>query len=82
MDPLEMLRAQLAGQSLRSLARKMRVSNPYLSSVLLKKQPPGPKILRYLGLERVKSVTYRPKPPRQKKLPREAVPATEATPMS
>jgi len=82
MDPLALLRAQMVGQSLRALARKMHVSSAYLSEVLLQKKTPGPKILRYLKLEKVPGpVTYRERPPRQKK-PSNPAPVTEATPMS
>jgi len=74
MDPRTLLRAQLSDQSLRSLARKMRISAAYLSDVLTGKMEPGPKILNYLGLERVElPAVYRQKP-RQKKLSAEARP--------
>jgi len=83
MDPLELLREQMQFQSLRSLARRIRISPTYLSEILSRKKAPGPKILRYLKLERVPGpVSYRLKTPRQKKVntevrPRVDLPAAE-----
>ena len=68
MDPVELLRAQMEYQSLRSLARRMRIAPTYLSAVMRRTKAPGPKILRYLKLERVPGpVSYRLKVSRQKK---------------
>jgi hypothetical protein len=53
MDPVHLLKEQMNGQSLRSLARKMHISAAYLSTVMLRKKAPGPKILKYLGLEKI-----------------------------
>lgn len=77
-----MLRGLIGHRGQRALARKMHISDVYLSEVVRGIKSPGPKILRYLGLERIEGpVTYRQKPPRQKKLPREPA-STEAAPMS
>ncbi len=60
-DPLKMLKARMAGRSLRSVAREIPCSAAYLSDIMLGKRTPGPRVLDYLGLTREvdKSVTYR-----------------------
>ena len=60
-DPLKMLKARMAGRSLRSVAREIPCSAAYLSDIMLGKRTPGPRVLDYLGLKREvdKSVTYR-----------------------
>ena len=60
-DPIKMLKARMAGRSLRSVAREIPCSAAYLSDIMLGKRTPGPRVLDYLGLTREvdKSVTYR-----------------------
>jgi len=53
MEPLALLKAKKDGKSLRGMAREMGISAMYLHQVLNGKRGPGPKILAYLGLERV-----------------------------
>lgn len=46
--------------SLRALAREWGVTHNYLSFVTRGIQPPGPTVLKKLGLRRVKTVRYEP----------------------
>lgn len=58
-DPVSLLREQVQRRSsLRALAREWKCSAPYVSDVLLGKRPPGPKILKRLGLKRVVRYEY------------------------
>jgi len=43
----------MKGRSLRSLAREIPCSAPYLSDILNGNRAAGPKILDYLGIQRV-----------------------------
>ena len=60
VDPLSILREQIAGASLRKIAAVIGVSAPYLSDVMHGNRLPGPKVLKYLGLRRIitKQVQY------------------------
>jgi hypothetical protein len=53
MEPIELLKERMKGRSMRALAREIPCSAPYLSDVLNGNRPAGPKILHYLGLERL-----------------------------
>lgn len=44
--------------SMRKLASEWGVSPPMISDLLGGRRGPGPKILRHLGLKRIKSVSY------------------------
>ena len=46
------LRAMCQETSLRQTAKKLQISPPYLSDILLGKRSPGPKVLKRLGLTR------------------------------
>jgi DNA-binding transcriptional regulator YdaS (Cro superfamily) len=61
LDPIAMLLSRLNGRTAASLAKEIGISEPLLSQVLSGKRRVGPKILRYLNLERriVTQVTYR-----------------------
>lgn len=60
-DPIELLKERQRGQSLRSLAKQIPCSAAYLSDVFRGQRAPGPKILKFLGLESRKEpeVVYR-----------------------
>lgn len=57
MNPVELLRKRMEGRSLRALAREIPCSAPYLSDIFNGNRPAGPKILKYLGIE--KAITYK-----------------------
>jgi hypothetical protein len=48
-----MLRERKKGKSLRTLAKEIPCSAPYLCDVLKGNRAAGPRILAYLGLERI-----------------------------
>lgn len=58
MDPIEMLKARMVGKSLRAIAREIGCSAPYVSDVLKGYRPAGPKVLAFLGLEKIKSEVF------------------------
>lgn len=64
-DPIEMLKSLQGAQSRRKFAQEIGISAAYLCDVLNRRQPPGPAVLAYLGLERTVAVTYK----RQRKRP-------------
>lgn len=58
MDPLNLIRKRMAGQSLTKTAEELGVSAAYLSMVLNGKRGVGPALLTALGLRReIKNVT-------------------------
>jgi hypothetical protein len=59
MDPIKMLCALRDDAPLHVLAKEIGCSKAYLSYVLNGHRAPGPKVLAYLGLERVQSTVYR-----------------------
>lgn len=60
MDPITLLKERQFGLSLRQYARQIGISAPYLSDVYRGNRRPGPKILKYLGLEKIATpVTYK-----------------------
>jgi hypothetical protein len=74
MEPVELLREKMRGKSLRAFAKEIPCSAPYLCDVLKGNRAAGPRILAYLGLERVPTqVVY-------KKIRRRRSPAPEALP--
>ncbi len=64
-NPVEMLAARRGDRTLKAFAAEVNCSEAYLCMVLNKKREPGPRVLKFLGLARVKSVTYLPKPRRK-----------------
>ena len=56
-DVIELLRTTVAKETQVGFAARAGCAQPYVNRVLLGKQPPGPKILAALGIEKV--VTYR-----------------------
>ncbi len=77
MDPIKLLKERMKGRSMRALAREIPCSAPYLSDVLNGNRPAGPKILDYLGIERLaEPIIYRKKDIIKKKT---ISPASEAT---
>jgi len=60
-NPIEMLNKRKGELSVRALAKQIPCSAAYLSDVLRGQRTPGPKILKFLGLERQEEVniTYR-----------------------
>ena len=54
MNPIELLKQRMEGRSLRDLAKAIPCSPAYLSDVMNGNRPPGPKILTFLGLQRIK----------------------------
>ena len=58
MEPLDLLAEKKVGKTLRGMAREIGISAPYLQQVLKRERPPGPKILGYLGLEKL-PISYR-----------------------
>lgn len=60
VDPLSLLREQIAKASLRKLALQIGCSAAYLSDVMRGNRLPGPKVLKYLGLRKIvtKTVQY------------------------
>jgi hypothetical protein len=56
-NPLALLEMRIGLTSAARLAEELGVSQAYLSMVRHGKKPLGPKILRYLGIER--QITYR-----------------------
>lgn len=67
MDPIALLQERMRGRSMRDLAREIPCSPAYLSDIFNGNRPIGPKILRYLGLEKVQTYVYR-KPTRRRKV--------------
>lgn len=63
MDPIAALTKRLESKSLRAVALDLGVSAPYLSDIMRGHRPPGPKVLKALGIERTveRMVTYRRK---------------------
>lgn len=60
MEPIELLKERMKGRSMRALAREIPCSAPYLSDVMNGNRAAGPKILEYLGLEKLKTpVVYK-----------------------
>jgi hypothetical protein len=57
MDPIALLKQRQGNRSLRALAREIPCSAPYLSDVYNGNRLAGPKLLRFLGIE--KEVTFR-----------------------
>jgi hypothetical protein len=59
-DPLSILQELIGRSSLRKVALTLDVSAAYLSDVMRGNRPPGPKVLKALGLRRVvtKQVQY------------------------
>jgi hypothetical protein len=57
-EVLELLRAKCAGQRLRAMAMKIKVSHGYLGDVLVGQRPIGPSILSFLNLEKRTVSTY------------------------
>lgn len=74
IDPIARLRAHAEESSARQLAWQIGVSAAYLGEVLAKAKPPGPKILKWLGLERVEKVTYREVAARRRRAKRKGEP--------
>lgn len=64
-DPVTLLRERKGKRSLRHLGKEIGVSAMFLSHVLRGLRHPGPKILKWLGLE--KRVVYEAAPDRRKK---------------
>jgi len=60
VDPLSILREQIAKSSLRKLATEIGCSAAYLSDVMRGNRQPGPTVLKYLGLRKIvtKQVQY------------------------
>jgi transcriptional regulator with XRE-family HTH domain len=56
-NPLDMLERKLEGTTAVQLAQEIGVSAAYLSMVRRGSKPVGPKVLRFLGIE--KQVTFR-----------------------
>lgn len=61
INPVTELEKRLNGGNQYEMAKEMGVSPAYLSMVLNGTKPPAKSVLDYLGLERVKSITYRRK---------------------
>jgi transcriptional regulator with XRE-family HTH domain len=62
INPLTMLQKKLRGRSQLDLAKEIGCSETYVSLVLSGERDPGPRILEYLGLEKVTGpVSYRKK---------------------
>ena len=59
---LRRLQTMCDESSLRQAAKKLGVSAPYLSDILLGHRAPGPKVLRKLGIKRTveRVVSYQP----------------------
>jgi hypothetical protein len=55
MNPVELLKERMQGRSLRALSREIPCSAPYLSDIMNGNRKAGPKILAYLGLERLEA---------------------------
>ncbi len=53
----KIIRKGQGDKSLRAYAREIGVSAPYLSDVLRGNRNPGPKILKFFGLQQTKKVT-------------------------
>jgi transcriptional regulator with XRE-family HTH domain len=66
MDPIELLESRKDGKSLRKLAGEIGISATYLHEILKGQKPVGPKVLAWLGLERM-PVSYRKMPARRGK---------------
>jgi len=56
IDPVNELKKLKKQMSQRQMAMEIGVSEPYLSMVMRGKKPPSPRVLLYLGLERVQKV--------------------------
>ena len=77
-EVIKLMRAEIArAGSVKVLAHEWKVAPAYLADLSRGRRVPGPKILRALGLERVKTVTYQPR-----KKPWHGRPATELPPES
>jgi transcriptional regulator with XRE-family HTH domain len=63
MDPIADLRKRIDRASLRTVAKELGISAPYLSDIMRGQRKPGPKVLGALGMERQTEtvVTYRRK---------------------
>lgn len=61
INPIHELEKRLNGGNQYEMAESIGVSPAYLSMVLNGTKPPAKSVLDYLGLERVKLVTYRRK---------------------
>jgi hypothetical protein len=59
MDPIELLNQKKGHRPLRELAAEIGISVPFLSYVLNRQRDPGPKVLKFLGIERTETVVYR-----------------------
>jgi predicted transcriptional regulator len=59
INPIVELERRLNGGNQYELAKEMGVTPSYLSMVLKGTKPPAQKVLKFLGLVRVKSVTYK-----------------------
>jgi hypothetical protein len=54
VDPVQLLEAKKGAKTLKWLADDIgSISVTYLSYVLRRMRPPGPRVLRYLGLEKI-----------------------------
>lgn len=58
MDPLNLIKKRMAGQSLSKTAEDLGVTPSYLSMVLSGKRVPGPTLLAALGLRREVKTQY------------------------
>jgi hypothetical protein len=58
---IEKLREAQGGDSLRIFGERIRASAPYLSDIYLGRRTPGPKILSFLGLEKIQMRVSEPK---------------------
>lgn len=57
LDPLQMLKAGQGARSMRAYAKEIGISAAYLSDIYrARRGADGPKILTYLGLEKVTTV--------------------------
>ena len=54
MNPISMLKEKQGDRSIRQFAKKIGCSHAYLAYVMKGERPPGPKILKYLGLQKIK----------------------------
>ena len=58
-DPVQMLHARLAGRRQADLAAEIGCTTAHVNAVLNRKKPPGPTVLKFLGLERQRVNVYR-----------------------
>lgn len=59
-DVIGILKARQGTMSLRELANQAKVSASYLSDLFAGKREPGPKIMKYLGLRKIRTSSYVP----------------------